>query len=107
MFSLLNEGGHLIITCPYTEDNYHENVYLIPESNVFGENIPYVCQSFSGENLKVWLKDNGGKVVIQEFWQCWSGEYWRIGKQIIPPVKVDSRDKHQLTCLLIKKECLS
>ncbi|NLA49806.1 MAG: hypothetical protein GX876_10140 [Bacteroidales bacterium] len=28
-------------------------------------------------------------------------DYWRIGDQIIPPVKVDSKDKHQLTCLLI------
>ena len=25
MFGLLNEGGHLIITCPYTENNYTEN----------------------------------------------------------------------------------
>ncbi len=104
MFSLLNEGGHLIITCPYRENNYNENVYLLPESNAFRENVPYVCQSYSRENLNTWMSENGGEIVDQEFWQCWSGKYWSTGDQIIPPIKVDSNDNHQLTCILIKKE---
>ena len=104
MFSLLNEGGHLIITCPYTENNYNENVYLLPESHSFRKSVPYVCQSYSRENLNTWLSENGGRIIDQEFWQCWSGEYWSTRDQIIPPLKVDSKNNHQLTCILIKKE---
>lgn len=103
MFDLLDEGGHLVVTCPYTEHSYNENVYLIPESNAYGKSIPFVCQSYSRANLNTWLKENGGEIVAQEFWQCWSGEYWTTGDKIIPPIKVDSKEKHQLTCLLIKK----
>jgi len=103
MFDLLNEGGHLIITCPYTENNYNENVYLLPESNAFGKKVSFVCQSYSRENLNTWLSENGGEIVDQEFWQCWSGKYWTTGNQIIPPLKADSSDNHQLTFLLIKK----
>lgn len=30
MFSLLNPGGYLIITAPYNERQYHDNVYNLP-----------------------------------------------------------------------------
>lgn len=103
MFGLLNEGGYLIITCPYTENNYNQNVYLLPESNLFGKSKPYVCQSYSRENLNNWLTKNHGEIVDQEFWQCWGGEYWRTRNQILPPVKVDVSKNHQLSCILIKK----
>ncbi len=103
MFSLLNENGHLIITCPYTENNYIENIFLLPESHVLGESMPYVCQSYSREKLNSWLNENNGEIIDQEFWQCWSGKYWRTGNKIIPPIKVEASENHQLTCLLIRR----
>ena len=103
MFLLLKEGGHLILTCPYTENEYMENVYELPESNAFGKKIPFVCQSYSKDKLNNWLKDNGGKIIEQEFWQLWNGDYWSTGNKIIPPRKVGPKDKHQITCILIRK----
>ena len=103
MFGLLNEGGHLIVTCPYSEEKYIENVYLLSESNAFGKSIPFVCQSYSREELNTWLSENDGEIVDQEYWQCLTGEFWTTGDQTIPPLQVDSTGRHQLTCILIRK----
>jgi SAM-dependent methyltransferase len=103
MFSLLNEGGHLIVTCPYTENEYVEDVYKLAESDAYGKEIFFVCQSYSRDKLNTWLSSNGGEIVDQEFWQLWGGDYWTTGKRILPPIKTDSKGKHQLTCMLIKK----
>jgi 2-polyprenyl-3-methyl-5-hydroxy-6-metoxy-1,4-benzoquinol methylase len=103
MFSLLNEGGHLIITCPYTENEYVEDVYKLPESSVSGEKIFFICQSYSREKLNNWLSSNGGEIVDQEFWQLWDGDFWSTGERLTPPVSADSKAKHQISCILIKK----
>ena len=103
MFSLLNEGGHLVITCPYTENEYVEDIYKLPESNAYGKDIFFVCQSYSREKLNNWLSSNGGEIVDQEFWQLWDGDFWSAGERITPPVSVDSKAKHQISCMLIKK----
>ncbi len=103
MFSLLNEGGHLVVTCPYTENSYYENVYKHPESDVVGREVSYVCQSFSRESLNSWLEKNDAEIVDQEYWQCWSGPYWRTGEPILPPVNGDAEGNHDLSCMLIRK----
>ena len=102
MFKLLNDHGHLIITCPYAENSYVSNVYKL-ENSSYGQNAKFVTQSYSREQLNKWLDDNGGEIVDQEYWQYWSGDHWTVGNQIIPPNKVTSDEKHQLTCILIRK----
>ena len=102
MIKLLNPGGHLIITCPYTDDNYVKNVYDLEDSS-YGKGNPFVAQSYSGKNLSDWLKNGNAAVVEQEYWQFWDGKYWTCGKQIIPPVKVSVNERHQISCILIKK----
>lgn len=103
MFEMLNEEGHLVLTCPYTENEYMENVYLLPESNAYGKQMPFICQSYSKEKLHSWLTDNGGEIIDQEYWQFWDGDFWSTGGRIIPPRKTGPDAKHQHTCLLIKK----
>ena len=102
MINLLKPGGYLILTCPYTEQKYVRNVYDLPGSNS-GKNIPFICQSYSRIELNKWLEGTNCKIVEQEYWQLWDGDYWTVGKQVIPPLKVDLVDKHQLTCVLIQK----
>jgi len=102
MFNLLVDDGHLVLTCPYTENSYIENVYDL-ENSSYGQNESFTTQSYSRVELDRWLATNGGKIVEQEYWQFWEGEHWTVDKQIIPPVKVSASDKHQLTCLLIQK----
>lgn len=102
MLSLLKPKGHLILTFPYNERIYVRNVYELPGSS-YGKGAPYITQSYSRSELDQWMKENGATIVDQEYWQCWEGEHWTVGDQLIPPKRVAAEEKHQLTCLLIRK----
>ena len=102
MIDLLVPGGHLVLTCPYTEKAYVRNCYKL-ESSAYGQDAPYICQSFSREQLDRWCADNGCEVVEQEFWQFWTGRYWTQGGQIIPPTASSAEHLHQHSCILIRK----
>lgn len=102
MFSLLKTHGHLILTFPYSEHSYVRNVYALPGSS-YGKDVPYVTHSYSRRQIDRWSKENNAIVVDQEYWQCWDGEYWTVGKQIIPPIRSSANEKHQLSCVLMRK----
>lgn len=102
MFSLLSPGGHLIITCPYSENEYIRNVYELPGSS-YGRDFAFITQSFSRAELEQWLLENEAVILDQEYWQFWSGRHWTVGTQIIPPKKVTAKDTHQLTCIMMAK----
>ena len=102
MFRLLKPGGHIVITCPYKETQYVENVYKMPGSS-YGQDLPYICQMYSRMQVNQWLELNNGRLVEQEFWQCWEGELWTFGGAVSPPRQVSATDNHQLTCLLLQK----
>jgi SAM-dependent methyltransferase len=103
MFSLLNSNGYLILTFPYSENQYVKNVYKLPGSDAYSKEIPFICQSYSRNEITQWLQKYNGVIGKQEYYQFWSGDYWTVGNQIIPPRKVSSDKKHQLTCILIQK----
>ena len=102
MLSLLNPGGHLVLTCPYSEGSYVRNVYALPGSS-YGQDAPYVTQSFSRADVDRWLARDGATLVDQEFWQYWEGPHWTVGKQIIPPSRSDANSRHQHSCMLIRR----
>lgn len=54
MYKLLNPGGTLILTCPYSNHQYVPNVYDLPESSVT-EKFSFVTQSFSNEERMGWM----------------------------------------------------
>ena len=98
LISLLKPGGHLILSFPYSENRYVRNVYELPGSS-YGQGNPYIVQSTSRDVLNRWFTGKNIKIVEQEYWQFWEGDYWTVGSQIIPPQKVSQPDKHQLTCI--------
>lgn len=102
MFRLLEPGGHLVVTCPYNERQYAPNVYDI-EGSAYGQNAPYITQAFSRRNVNSWLEEGGVELVEQEFWCMWSGGFWTVGEQILPPRRVARDDKHHLSCMLFRK----
>ncbi|MBN1457438.1 MAG: class I SAM-dependent methyltransferase [Sedimentisphaerales bacterium] len=102
MFSLLNPNGYLILTFPYNENRYVQNVYELTGSS-YGQNVPFITQSYSRTELNKWVQENHGTIVEQEYWQFWEGDHWTVGNQIIPPRKVGAGDNHQLTCILIQR----
>jgi len=103
MFSLLNSGGHLVITFPYNEDHYIKNVYELSESNVTTE-YPFVTQVYSRNEIDQWLSENDGSIVEQEYWKFFTGDYWTCGEMIVPPIQVNKSSKHQISCIIIKKD---
>ena len=102
MFNLLNPDGLLLLTFPYNENKYINNVYELPEST-YGKNFPFIAQAFSKEQVKKWLKINDATIMEQEYWKFWSGEYWTEGEKIIPPERTNKNELHQISCLLLKK----
>src|SRR5690606_8393213 len=102
MVALLEPHGHLILTFPYNETNYVRNVYELPGSS-YGQGVPYITQSYSRRELERWTRENGAEIVEQEYWQFWDGDHWTVGEQVIPPKRVGPTDKHQLTCILLRK----
>jgi len=102
MFNLLNPEGHLALTFPYNENKYIENVYMLREAG-YGKDASYICQVYSRNELNKWLKMNNGKIVEQEYWQIFTGDFWTFGKRLYPPRQVHKHEKHQLTCILIQK----
>ncbi len=102
MFSLLKPNGSLILTFPYNEKSYVKNVYELPGSS-YGKGAAYITQSYSRSELERWLKENNATIIAQEYWQFWDGNHWTVGKQVIPPMSVSPEDKHQLTCILMRK----
>jgi 2-polyprenyl-3-methyl-5-hydroxy-6-metoxy-1,4-benzoquinol methylase len=102
MFKLLKPGGHLVLTFPYNEHRYIEHVYSLPDSLVKIK-YPFITQAYSRNEVNEWLSDSSGKILEQEYWQFFSGEYWTCGKRICPPIQVDKNVKHQISCLLIQK----
>src|SRR6266571_3347595 len=64
MFSMLNPGGHLVITFPYNEGQYVENVYKLPGAGV--KAIPtFITQVYSRRELDRWLRDNDATLIEQ------------------------------------------
>lgn len=97
MHRMLAEGGHILLTVPYKEDEYIENVYALPGS--YGQGLPYVAQQFSRRQIEAWP----GRVIHQEFWQFFDSPHWSVGNKIRPPRQVGRDELHQLTCVLIQK----
>src|SRR5579863_850036 len=58
MLDALNPGGHLVLTHPYNENRYIENAYKMPDAG-YGQDLPFVCQIYSRNELNQWLSGKG------------------------------------------------
>jgi SAM-dependent methyltransferase len=102
MFSLLNPGGHLVLTFPFNEKEYVENVYVLPGSGI--KAVPtFITQVYSRREIDKWLRDNNGTLLEQEYWQFYTGPYWAFGDLVTPPSQVSKDLPHHVTCVLLRK----
>ncbi len=99
---LLKPGGHLIVSIPYNENKYLSNVYSRPEAS-YGKDNPYICQVFSRRELERWVEGASVKIIDQEYWEVFSGEFWTFGRQLYPRRSVGSAETHHLTCIMFEK----
>jgi 2-polyprenyl-3-methyl-5-hydroxy-6-metoxy-1,4-benzoquinol methylase len=102
MFKLLRPGGYLVLSFPYNDSQYFEDIYRTAEAG-YGKNAPYVCQVFNSNKIQDWLGENNGELVKQEFYKVFTGEFWTYGDRLSKPYKVEKTEQHHLTCVLLKK----
>lgn len=102
MFALLNPGGHLVLTFPYNEEKFVDNVYALPNSNV--KQLPYhKAHAYSRDQLNNWCAENKATLVEQEYWHFFTGDYWTVGDKLTIPKKVNKEEKHQISCVVFEK----
>lgn len=102
MLALLRPGGRLVATFPYNEKTYVENVYALPGS-IGADKYPFITQVFSRHELENWIRDGGVQIVAQEYWRYFDGAYWTIGQRVVPPVRVEAGEQHQISCVALVK----
>lgn len=103
MASLLSPRGILVLSFPYCENTYIENVYLRNSSDAYGREIPFICQVFSRVEINNWLKKFDFSITEQQYWQFYTGEFWSEGSPIFPPKRVGQNETHHITCLALTK----
>ena len=98
--SLLKRGGHAIVSVPYNDHRFVENVYSLRGVS-YGTNAPYVCRVYSRAEVRGWL-DAGFEVVRQSYYRVFTGELWAFGERLLPPVETGAEEPHHLSCLLLR-----
>lgn len=101
MASLLQPGGILVVTTPYSHHHFDPNVYVRPDACP-GDQVPYKCRSSSKDTLQQWL-DTGVTLEHRELWRMFSGPVWFTGERI-GWQRVDHDDEpHQLGLFTFRK----
>lgn len=99
---LLEKEGYLILTFPYNETDYHENIYKHPKAS-HGQNASFVTQVFSRNEINDWLTVTSFKIIDQEYYKVFTGEFWAMGERIVPCLQTNDMATHHLTCILLQK----
>jgi SAM-dependent methyltransferase len=102
MLGLLRPGGRLILTFPFNENAYVENVYALPGS-IGADKYPFITQAFSRRQVEEWTAANSAQVIAQEYWRYFDGPYWTIGNRVLPPLRVAPHELHQISCVALHK----
>lgn len=102
MFRLTRPGGHIVLTFPYNEQSYVEDVYALPESR-YGKEFGFPCHVFSRVQLDGWLAENGGELVRQEYLEVFTGHLWTLGERIAPPRRTSVDRPHHRAAVLLRK----
>ena len=59
---------------------------------------------YSRAELDRWLALGPATVVAQEYWEAFSGDLWAHGERYAPPRAATREGRHQMTCLLLRKD---
>ncbi len=102
MYGLLRPTGRLVLTCPYNEREFVENVYLLPGAG-YGRSAPYICRVYSRREVDRWIEATGANLLQQELYTAFSGELWTFGERLVPPRLSSPSEPHHLTCIVLEK----
>ena len=96
----LHPGSHAIVSFPYNERTFIENVYKL-HGVAYGSDFPFVCRIYSRHEVDAWLA-LGFEIVQQEYHRVFTGNLWAFGERLRPPVETGPDEPHHLTCILLR-----
>ena len=99
---LLKDKGYLLLTFPYKEDKYIGNAYELENSNI-KDKPDYICQMYARSNIEEWINENNLKIISQEYYKVFAGDYWEQGEKLFPQIETNARESHHLTCIVLQK----
>lgn len=102
MAGMLKPGGVLILSFPYNEERYVENVYRLPGAG-YGRNASYICQVYNRQSIQEWLSATSLELVLQRYYRVFSGELWTFGQRLSPMQEVTTEQPHHLTALVLRR----
>ena len=102
MHKLLDKNGFLVLSFPYNENEYHEDIYKHPKAG-YGKEANFITQVYSRREIDEWQNATSFKIIEQEYYKVFSGDLWTIGERITPCTKVEKTELHHLTCILLQK----
>lgn len=102
MLARLRDGGHIVITVPFNNERFYEDVYKEEEAG-YGKDVDYICQVYTPDTLFKAVENHGGEILESRFYNVFEGGVWTFGNRIYPP-RIVSKEKADLACLLIKKK---
>lgn len=100
---LLETNGYLILTFPYNERVYHEDIYKHPEAG-YGQNANFITQVYSRKEIDNWLANTSFKIIDQAYYRAFTGDMWTMGERVVPCEQTSSTKPHHLTCLLLQRK---
>lgn len=101
MIKLLKPGGHIVLSFPNNEKKYIPNVYEQPGAG-YGKDFSFIGQVFSRNEINEWLAENSAKIIEQEYYESFTGDYWTFGQRLYPQRRVKIKEKHHLTCFTLQ-----
>jgi SAM-dependent methyltransferase len=101
MAALLEPGGLLILTTPFSYSNPDPNVYMRPDA-LYGKDLSYICRSSSSTELSQWLSC-GLALKQKELWKLFTGSVWATGERCKWVQAETENQPHQLGCFLFVK----
>jgi SAM-dependent methyltransferase len=102
MLELVRPGGHVVITVPYCEGRFVEDVYRLPEAG-YGAAFPFIGRVYSRAEVDDWTAGGAAEVVEQEYYEVFTGELWTFGERVPRPRRVGAGGRHHLTALLLRR----
>ncbi len=100
---LLNPGGRAVVTVPFNNDRYIENVYKMEGSRLNRPGVSFVCQVFSRGVLESAFSKAGMILEREELYDAHTGEFWSIGERKYPILRASRDEKHDLGCFVFRK----
>ncbi|HZT01872.1 MAG TPA: class I SAM-dependent methyltransferase [Steroidobacteraceae bacterium] len=103
MMRLVRPGGHLVLTCPFTDREFVADTYRVPGADPVSATEVYICNSYSRAELETWLSDGDAELIEEEYWRGFTGKHWAMGTRIAPPEPSSRNGNHNHACFLIRR----